>query len=772
MEKVTCFISYCWDDIDRDILNFIKDYLVKHPDQKYEVLVDENLTVGSDIKEFMRLLDSVDVVILLLSPAYKRKLTNRQGGVYQEFPRIYARYEQIQELKQQGKRISEIEGYFELIPILLTGDWREAVPDEISHLKYLSLAGFRLMRDTHTGQSVVTRYAEQKYLPELEKIVEKLRFVSTNKSPELDTLFKNYYSRLFLELKADWKNPLHKDHRYVETLFVKTRVYRKVEEQTVYFLFGRKGSGKSTIAEVLAMRQGRKYAGLIQIVADRFDLEFFYSLFNQGQFKSDAKIISTLSCFQFTWEAFFHLCTMEILVNLSKDDQLTAYQTEIIEPIKSFLNNVLQFSGTPNTDNKRTFFTYSYTSVVRFVKDCIAKARSDEQFYYSDIHALFTRERFLEFTLGTDVCEAFNEILVTFRRRLLITLDEFDTAFDMFRTRGIENVKFSMDLDQRVDFEIDWLRSLLLLVIDIRQRPQKASVLYELMDFCITIPKDRFYELMEADRDSYRYLYRYSSLDWSGIELAILLRKRLEELGQISTDPKLKPEERLALVLKERFGHLPSQISLDFNNRTYTMPLFFYVLRHTFWRPREVLVYFAHLLATAENLRKTGKITSELIMRAVKEATSRVIETEFIGEFQSVLINIREVIKAFGGCKQFLSYEDLSSVVAGTGFHFASDKLKMVDTDGKIAFLYEIGFLGVVASPELRARYNLMHKHCFYFNEGPSLISAKAPQRFKQFTFIVHPVFSEYLQLDTSSNELVLEFTWEYLHDIEAIIGN
>jgi hypothetical protein len=159
-------------------------------------------------------------------------------------------------------------------------------------------------------------------------------------------------------------------------------------------------------------------------------------------------------------------------------------------------------------------------------------------------------------------------------------------------------------------------------------------------------------------------------------------------------------------------------------------------------------------------------------MRAVKEATSRVIETEFIGEFQSVLINIREVIKAFGGCKQFLSYEDLSSVVAGTGFHFASDKLKMVDTDGKIAFLYEIGFLGVVASPELRARYNLMHKHCFYFNEGPSLISAKAPQRFKQFTFIVHPVFSEYLQLDTSSNELVLEFTWEYLHDIEAIIGN
>lgn len=43
----------------------------------------------------MSRLERVDSVILILTPAYKRRVLERSGGVYTEFTRIVQRYESV-----------------------------------------------------------------------------------------------------------------------------------------------------------------------------------------------------------------------------------------------------------------------------------------------------------------------------------------------------------------------------------------------------------------------------------------------------------------------------------------------------------------------------------------------------------------------------------------------------------------------------------------------------------------------------------------------------
>ena len=127
---------------------------------------------------------------------------------------------------------------------------------------------------------------------------------------------------------------------------------------------------------------------------------------------------------------------------------------------------------------------------------------------------------------------------------------------------------------------------------------------------CIAAPLDRFLEAARINRDSYRAIGRWHSIQWSGIELSILLRKRLEHvLANGLVSPKhLSPEDRLAYVLRSRpFNKLPIDISFEYNDVNISMPLFVYVLRHTFWRPREILLYYSRLLALVDNLKKWNK---------------------------------------------------------------------------------------------------------------------------------------------------------------------
>ena len=765
--KTRCFISYCHQDIDRTDLDYFTDLLESHSNQKYEILIDQKLEPGSNINEFMELLNTVDAVILILSPEYKRRVLHKEGGVYREFKTICNRYEQLQEEKKQGKKTGDILGFFELIPLLFSGIAQTSVPDELNNLLYLDFVGFR-----STSKESATEAIKRKYLPSIKKIADKLELVTTLKTKSFKELYEEYFGRLFLETKADWNNPRDKEHNYVETLFVRTLAYNKLKSRTVFFMIGRKGSGKSTVADILPMRQRDRYKDIIKVNADEFNLEQLYAFFDHDKVRSDMKnVFRRITCFQFSWEAFFYCCCIEILVAMEKRGALATHQSVFVPPLVAFLQNLMGDTEESSTaNNKSPYFIYSFNAVSRFMEDCIKRARSNPEHFHSDIALRFKLNNFFRFTFGEQVIQNFDSLINTCTRGFLITLDGFDTAFDMFRRESI--VRYSDELEQRAGFEADWLRAFLLLVLDIKERRRGANRLYDLMEFCITVPKDRFLELLRTERDSYRYTHRYCSLHWSGIELAILLRKRFEELGQFTTNKNNKiAEGRLAEVLRESFSHISADINFKFNDKSYPMPLFMYVLRHTFWRPRDILLYYAKIISAAESMRRRGiKISVEAIRRTIQDTTYEVIKSEFINELGTTVLNIKDIIEAFYGCPQIMSCERVEEILSSIDFKYAYGESTKIDIAEKIEFLYQVGFLGLVANAEMHQRLKMISNEAFYFNAGLLPLRTAVQEKCKNFRMIIHPIFCEYLQLNTSNQELTLQFRWDQLHDMEDLL--
>ena len=152
--------------------------------------------------------------------------------------------------------------------------------------------------------------------------------------------------------------------------------------------------------------------------------------------------------------------------------------------------------------------------MARFVRECIDGARNDPELFYTDIGVRFRLEQFLTFALGEEVYNSFWPLVRAIDRKVLITLDGFDTAFDEFRVTSIRSHDQGL-LRSRAFFEIDWLRSLMGLAI--RMKSSVDNYLYSILDFCLVAPMDRFMEVVHIERDSYRNWSRWFTIQWTGI---------------------------------------------------------------------------------------------------------------------------------------------------------------------------------------------------------------------------------------------------------------
>ena len=762
----TCFVSYSHDSVDRDTLDYILHVINEHLGEKTEILYDQHLSYGGDINAFMRLLDNVDVVLILLTPSYKRKVELREGGVYDEFKRIWERYSEDADSSSSEQKTSS----FELIPILFSGRMDEATPSEIRNLRQLDLTSLRVARKS-TGEFQIPHAARSTALPALRALADQIRAVATVSSESFGRLSRSFYDRLFVDLKASFDDLTHLGYDYLDSILVKTSTYTRIESQVAFVVIGRKGSGKSTLTQVLPLIHPDRYQGIVSIIADEINLESLFSLYSDSQFRSDASaVVSRDEAFDFTWEAVLMLSVMDIILSTGTDSvtSLSSLQEQFISILRKYM---MAFKGDQPSSGIEwrpgDFFNYAFNGTMSFVRDCIDGARSDHRLFLPDIGTRFTRERYFTSLFGDETLHAFRKLLTTFNKRFLITLDGFDTAFDRFRRESIRKGD-QEQLTRRADFEVDWLRSLLTVATEARARRQ--DYFYTSLDFCVAAPKDRFIEVMRSERDSYRHWQRYCTLNWSGIELAILLRKRLEVLMQEKTK-KVNPKERLEAILRHKeIRTLPMDLEFEYNGRAYKMPLFLYVLRHTFWRPREVLLYYASLLALADDMKRwQNSVKGDTVRKCIKVATRQVIESEFINEFHSTVLNISDVLSCFRRKKNILSHTELAEILATVRFVFAAGNIQDIGTIEKIKLLYEIGFLGVWAPrKELREQLGLDLDYAFYFNEGTSFFVGTDETEISTWSFVVHPIFSEYLRLDCQGHELTLQYSWEYLHLREA----
>jgi hypothetical protein len=160
-------------------------------------------------------------------------------------------------------------------------------------------------------------------------------------------------------------------------------------------------------------------------------------------------------------------------------------------------------------------------------------------------------------------------------------------------------------------------------------------------------------------------------------------------------------------------------------------------------------------------------MTAETLRRAVKESNYAIIKSEFINEFETTIINIKQILHAFTKQPQVLTFETLKGILYSVDFSFAIGSREHVTIEEKLSYLYRIGFLGFHFNRETQDRLNLGLPHAFYFNEGEAILDIIRDTGFGDYQYVIHPIFSEYLDLDTSTNELILPLSWKYIYESE-----
>ena len=288
----------------------------------------------------------------------------------------------------------------------------------------------------------------------------------------------------------------------------------------------------------------------------------------------------------------------------------------------------------------------------------------------------------------------------------------------------------------------------------------------------IQLSGDRFVEIRDSERDGYMYIGKCYEIRWSAIELAILLYKRLEVLDSGFRSHKGdQPHKRLENVLRNAYTYIPLETTTTMDGVDHTMPLFIDVLRHTFWRPREILIYFAKIIAVLRDIKRRNlEITPFAVGKCISDTTRDVIRTEFLNEFQRHCTNLRGIIERFRRNKQILTKDEVEKIVGGYAFSFVDRDTEVTDFPTQMRFLYEIGFIGLEADRKVVERLKLLHTDVFWFNAGDEPFDVMLLENFLDCKFIIHPIFCEFLDLDVRNQRLTLKFDWNYLQEQESYV--
>jgi hypothetical protein len=762
-----CFISYAHQEIDEPTLAYILANLRKLCRDAIAFIDDRSLRGGTNLDKFMDILKTVDGVLVILTPAYKQQVLARKGGVYKEFTLIINRLDALESQRAsldfyntRGATYRSAE--FCVIPILFSGTPETSVPDELSRIFYEDFRSLRASRDAK-GRLDVRRQDKQRFRKPLQAIVNHILAISRLSS----ATFLQNRDELFEPLFRERKDELIRLPAPVRTkLFVKTHAYQRVRRQHSYILIGRKGTGKSTVRDFLSQTSRAHYIGHIDFTVNEIHLDFIYGTFKVPQIASEsATLLHRTDAFAWTWEVLLYIKLVRLLMRVS-----SIFPSTYRDAISRLRHGIAAFhdedSYAHDKDTISADFVFCIGSVVKFLDHAIKTARSDEKYFFSDVKRALRLRNLLLHTLGQDALTDLGRLLRARPARILLSLDGFDTKFGSFRDIGRREYVPKEEIRPRILFEVDWLRGFLQFVLKIKANPRN-EFLYSLLDICATVPKDRFMEVLRVERDAYVYKGKFLSMNWSGPELMLLLCKRVEVMFDYE-NKKGSMKERLEYALHNIF-EMPRIVKTKVGNMEYDVPLFLYLLRHTFMRPRDLLYYCANLFAFGRDMKKKGlQVSNEAVRTIVSKTTWEVVVNEFIGEFEETLINVKEVLRAFQGKPQTLEFAMLEEALRSVDFHFAQADGGERNLIRKIRFLYEIGFLGIDGDQDVMRILGLGMRHAFYFNEGEVEILWGMEDRVRKLRFVVHPVFCEFLMLDVSKGPMILEYTWEYIIENEA----
>lgn len=184
-QKPTCFFSYSRDSNIIDYILRLKYDIEKKSSNKVRVILDHHdFKTGDNYKEKERQIFSSDLVVLFLTPEYKKKVDDGYSisGVRREFDLTLTKYTSDEKC---------------LFPILLKGERTFSIPSRISDISYTDSTPIKYSR-SKSNKILIDRFSLKKHFDLVSEIIKATihnnlvnDVIYTDSSEKYNSLLKN-----------------------------------------------------------------------------------------------------------------------------------------------------------------------------------------------------------------------------------------------------------------------------------------------------------------------------------------------------------------------------------------------------------------------------------------------------------------------------------------------------------------------------------------------------------------------------------------------------
>lgn len=784
---IDCFVSFCGADAgDVHVKTFV-DEIQKRTDGlvRFHLYFEEDY--GSSLESFMtETLRGSHAIIFLLGPGYKERTDKpvESSGAYQEFDCYIHRIEKTREYRPPL-----------VIPVWWAGDSVEkAFPTILQppNPYACDLHDFRASGATQ-GDPFLSKSIRELYDGTLEKVAGQLVRHAKHLSDEVTEARLKTFSSFLLPAEASaadniksveqilefkFEHGLYDLQEFKDQYFTKTRFFRRIQDRNVGLISGRKGSGKTTLVQIRELdAETKQFYPVIDVEVERWNLHYLIQNNTFKQAEGDFEYLDVEArFFDYVWAAYISFSMCVSLICDEGNNISSAASILGSTSIAATMDELIVGAADISKFDYASLFNLAVTATRQFIQGAVdnAPSGSEDDFRQFVVGRVSTAD-LLENLYGTRMSRLQTLLSGDPTRRFLFCFDRFDTELQRYRKEHRSNSpEERMVLAKR---EIDWLSSLTLFV-DKTLRPDHLSPdawvfrFFSIVKFVVVLPHDRVMELRQSQRDSVAG-ENVEAIHWQAKELLTMLRKRIQVLRGlpddiIKSDPATSPNERFEICLRESKIALPATVSVKAGNRSFEMDLFLYVLRHTFFRPRDVLIHYSSILAHCLALEKRGRKPNEdIIKESVASETHTVVDWEFIGELEDSWLNIREVFRHFKGSNQIMNARELQTTIGATHFIFYDGSTSMTSFEEKITFLYELGVIGYRSPRSAGGRAGRNYR--FSFLENSHVPPFDNERILRTLEFAIHPIFIESLFLIVNGDEPVLNLNWEWLNRIDRL---
>lgn len=594
----------------------------------------------------------------------------------------------------------------------------------------------------------------------------------------------------FRQIKAETDSVLK---RNLKQLFVRTEAAELIEQKGPYIFVGRKGSGKTALLDHFRSTNVDSYDAVIDIVADqehswllyRFYHRKFSALHGKAKDLQDLKDVFDLQLlFTTAWAAAIQVAIMDRFLRHPNMASRFPNQAAIF---KSHLKAKLGI----DYDNPETNVAEQVHGILPALFEAIQVAIDVIlQTHALGIGIVLSRitswvTKALDVRLvASDASKTIKELLRSGDLRVLVTLDKYDDYVDTLvrtlddkrefaqRVPDVAPEDHRLERDSVLQFQRNMLSGLLLATKELRENNG-----YEKLHYAFAVPQDRFAELRLRETAVFDVNY-IENITWTPIHLLELFVRRgfwvlQEPLRFDSTDELVRQYK----VLLGKLG-LPELI------QNAVVPdgkedFLLYLIRHSMWRPRDLQRY---LLEIFEKCARANRLPSlnieELVHTVVNTGSQRIINDEFLIEYQVEYPRLAEVIDRLKNRPNILGDDELRNKILGSKTLTLNHH--SMTTDEIIDRLYSIGFLGIRKTRNLNKQV-CVRQHDQYIYYQFCYTDPKASARFSSpklnegEQWVVHPMFYDRLESDVTKQFVVHQLEWkslicefQYLHHIRA----